>query len=74
MSINCPKCGIILGESDWDENLGECDKCGRTYTIEQVIAEKDKEINALKKELTTYKDYHRCASSVISDLQGGNER
>ena len=30
--MKCPKCKEILEESDFDEKIGECPKCGNCYT------------------------------------------
>ncbi len=35
----------------------------------EQIEHQKREIDKLKKELQVYKDYHKCATSVISDLQ-----
>jgi DNA-directed RNA polymerase subunit M/transcription elongation factor TFIIS len=75
MSFKCPKCGEILGESDFDENVGECVECGKEYSIEEIIKEKDGEIaelraKLLRKKEAAGKDSRRISEQVkeIADL------
>ncbi|MBE3087114.1 MAG: hypothetical protein IMZ64_12955 [Bacteroidetes bacterium] len=63
----------MLGESDFDEDLGECDNCNKTFTVEQIIKEKDREIAymklCLKKDLEGEAKYRKEIAELKAEIE-----